>query len=220
MATKKKQKPEKKSKAGLIVLIVLLVIFGAIGFGVYKFYSFGKKVVKGNQEFMSDLMGAAEGVKELAQQREGLVDMISSANINSAEGYLNAIRNKSAMDCKIFDPETGTTTLIKTNQGFTQMRSQTDVDGTLINSLMLGETSYTWNEGETTGIQMTITPELMTQATELTESYYGTDDENNAVVLDCLLPTGLNFDLPKNIEFTDYSALFKEFDIDLSSLGL
>jgi len=133
----------------------------------------------------------------------GVIEFISSDKNNSAAVYLAAVRSKSALDCRITDQLSDL--LIKAESGHRKIRSQsTTGEGIIVNALMINDTSYTWNEGELTGSKMTVTPELMEQSLQIFENYYTTAAENDQVVLDCSHPTGLTYDLPANVEFTDY----------------
>ena len=216
-ANNSQSKGKKKNQVGLIVLIVMLVILGGIGFGIYKACTFF------TASFATRDAGKFGAF--LKQESNSLFNGGSSETegnfvIESESDYLTALQTKAPLDCRINDLENGPM-LLKTDAGFTRMRSQIVSGELTINSLIIDDTVYSWNEGEITGIKMIVTTEFKENAVKVAVDYFneeGSEEDLAATPdLDCATPTGLSFDLPANIEFTDYSALFKDLGIDLGS---
>ena len=74
--------------------------------------------------------------------------------------------------------------------------------------IVLGQTSYTWFEGQPTGFKMTATPGVATNANTSAASGQGFDP-NQKIGYNCSpwLTDASIFTLPANVKFTDMSAL-------------
>lgn len=202
----------KKIIIPLIVVVVLLIG----GVGAYFIFSGEKKSPTQSEE-----IAAVNNEKGSTNTIANAITNTVASAITDKTSYLNAIRSGQALDCRVVDPENGEV-LLKTSAGFEKMRSQVKAEGMTVNSLMIDGTSYTWNEGETTGIKMTITPEFLAQTREMAEDYYTeeADAGGATTTLDCSRPTGLTFDLPKSVTFTDFSEMMNGLGIDLSQINL